>query len=220
MAEVRTPSSESYFEARYSFDPGRTRVWKAITEHLQRYIAPGAAVCDLGAGYADFINQVRAARKFAIDRHPGVARFCAPEVTFLCGESKHLELPDGAVDVLFASNLLEHLDEPALYATMAEMNRVLRPGGRLILVQPNYYYCYRRYWDDFTHVKAWSHESLPDFLRVSGYTVERVEPRFLPLTLKGALPKSYWLTKLYLALPWRPLAAQMLVVGRRAAPRA
>lgn len=220
MAEVHAPSSQSYFEARYSFDPGRTRVWKAITEHLQRYIAPGASVCELGAGYADFINQVRAARKFAVDRHPGVARFCAPEVTFLCGESKHLELPDAAVDVIFASNLLEHLDEPALYATMAEINRVLRAGGRLILLQPNYYYCYRRYWDDFTHVKAWSHESLPDLLRVSGYVVERVDPRLLPLTLKSALPKSYWLTKLYLALPWRPLAAQMLVVGRRAAPRA
>jgi SAM-dependent methyltransferase len=214
---VGSPSSESYFEIRYSFDPGRTRVWKAVVEHLQRYVAPDAVVCELGAGYADFINQIRAARKFAVDRHPGVARFCAPDVTFLCGDSTRLEVPEEAVDVLFASNLLEHLDERALAATMAEAERVLRPGGRLILVQPNYFYCYRRYWDDFTHVKAWSHESLRDFLRASGYAVERLEPRFLPLTLKSALPKSYWLTKLYLALPWRPLAAQMLAVGRKGA---
>ncbi len=220
MDVARTPSPESYFEVRYSFDPGRTRVWKAITEHLQRYVPPDGSVLELGAGYADFINQIRAARKHAVDRHPGVARFCAPDVSFRAGESRRLELKDESVDALFASNLLEHLDEAALRDTMAEAGRVLRPGGRLILVQPNYYYCYRRYWDDFTHVKAWSHESLPDFLRASGYALERVDPRFLPLTFKGRLPKSYWLTKLYLALPWRPLAGQMLVVGRRAARRA
>jgi SAM-dependent methyltransferase len=215
VSEAPAPSSEAYFSGRYSFDPGRARVWKAIVEHLQRYVPRDAAVCELGAGYADFINQLDAAKRYAVDRHPGVASYCGPGVTFLCGESTRLALPDTSVDVVFASNLWEHLDEAALRSTMAEVRRVLRPRGRLILLQPNYYYCYRRYWDDFTHVKAWTHESLPDFLRAHGYAIERCERRFLPFSFKGMLPKSYWLTRLYLALPWRPLAAQMLVVARQ-----
>jgi len=214
------PSSEAYFSVRYSFDPGRTRVWRAIVEYLQRYVPPEATVCELGSGYADFINHIKAARRYALDRYPGAAAFCAPEVTFLCGESTALPLPDRSLDVVFAGNFVEHLDEPSLRATMGEVQRILREGGRLILLQPNYYYCYRRYWDDYTHVKAWSHESLPDFLRANGYTIERLEPRFLPFSFKGSLPKSYWLTRVYLALPWRPLAAQMLVMGRQSGRRA
>ena len=220
MSDAPAPSAQAYFEGRYSFDPGRARVWKAIVERLQRHIPTDAVVCELGAGYADFINQVAAAKKFAVDRHPAVADFCGRDVTFLCGETSRLALPDASVDVVFASNLFEHLDEPALEATMAEVARVLEPGGRLILLQPNYYYCYRRYWDDYTHVKAWSHESLPDFLRSSGYGIERVERRFLPFSFKSRLPRSYWLTRLYLTLPWRPLAGQMLVVGRKLERRA
>ena len=219
---MREPSlqAEAYFAGRYAFDPGRTRVWRAIAEHLQRYVPEGATVCELGAGYADLVNQLRAPRKYAVDRFEGTARYCAAGVTFLLGDVSRLALADDSIDVLFASNLLEHLAEECLSATMDEIVRTLRQGGRLVIVQPNYPYCYRRYWDDFTHVKAWSHESLPDYLRSRGLEVERVEPRCLPLSFKGRLPRSYWLTRLYLGLPWRPLAAQMLVVARKAGTRA
>ena len=41
------------------------------------------------------------------------------------------------------------------------------------------------------------------------------EKKFLPFSFKSFLPKSYWITRLYLASFWRPLAAQMLVVAQR-----
>ena len=41
-------------------------------------------------------------------------------------------------------------------------------------------------------------------------------PRFLPFSLKSRLPKSPYLVRLYLRLPLRPLAKQMLVVARPA----
>ena len=103
---------------------------------------------------------------------------------------------------------------------MAQLDYVLRPGGKLILVQPNYYYAYRKYWDDFTHVKPYTHESLADMLRCNDYDVLRVEKRFLPFSFKSWMPTSYLLTKLYLGLPWRPWAGQMLVVGEKRAPHA
>ena len=85
-----------------------------------------------------------------------------------------------------------------------------------MLMQPNIFYAYREYWDDYTHKKAFSHNSLCDFLASQGFIVDRVEGRFIPFSLKSRLPKSHWLTKLYLALPFRVFAKQMFVMGRKA----
>ncbi len=217
MSEPTVP--QGYFATRYRFDSGRSRVWRAVCEHLQRYVPRPATVVDLGAGYCDFINQIAAAERYAVDRDPQVRGYCALGVTFLQADVSALPLPDRSVGVAFASNLLEHLTDERLRDLFRELERVLKDGGRLILVQPNYYYCYRRYWDDFTHVKAWSHESLPDLLSGNGYTVERVDKRFLPFSFRSRLPSSYRLTRLYLGLPWRPWAGQMLVVARRGGAR-
>jgi SAM-dependent methyltransferase len=195
-------------------------VWKAVCEHLQRHVSETARVLDLGAGYCDFVNQIRAGRKWALDRDPQFRRHCAAGVEFLAADVTTIPLPDRSLDVVFASNVLEHLDSAALERLLAELARVITPGGRLLLLQPNWCYCYRRYWDDYTHVKAWSHESLPDLLTAHGWAVERVDPRFLPFSFRSRLPASYLLTRLYLALPWRPFAAQMLVVARREEPLA
>ena len=206
----------SYFDTRYTPDPKRARVWKAITEHLQQYVPPTAAVLDLGAGYCDFINQIRAAKKFAVDINSDVATFCASDVEFLSMPSVGaLDVPNRSIDVVFASNFLEHLSEKDCTDLFDRLDDVLTANGRIILIQPNYYYCYREYWDDFTHVRAFSHVSLGDFLRSRQYQLLKVDRRFIPFSFKSVLPKSYGLTRLYLASPWRPLAKQMLIVAER-----
>lgn len=204
-----------YYRIRYPFDPARKGVWKAICEYLQRYVPPASAILELGSGYCDFINQISAATKYALDINPNGAECCAPGVTFFHADAGSIPLPDQSVDVVFASNFLEHFTDEQFKVVIAEMNRVLRTGGTAIFVQPNYYYCHRCYWDDFMHVKPYSHVSLPDLLMCYDYAITRVEKRFLPFSFKSRLPRSYLLTKLYLALPWRPLAAQMLVVAQK-----
>lgn len=206
---------ESYYETRYRPDAGRAVVWRAIAEYLQRHIPEGATLLELGAGYCEFINQVRAARKYALDASVVSGRHCAPGVTFLHSDATRIAVADGELDCVFASNLLEHLTDPELGQLASELRRTLKPGGKLVLMQPNYYYCYREYWDDFTHRKAFSHNSLGDFLESEGFTVEASEPRFMPFSFHSKLPTSYFLTRLYLSLPWRPLAKQMLFVARR-----
>jgi len=42
-----------------------------------------------------------------------------------------------------------------------------------------------------------------------------VIPRFLPLTMKSRLPRWRWAVALYLRLPVRPMAKQMLLVAAR-----
>lgn len=208
-------SSSTYFETRYAFDPGRAKVWRALCDHLQTEIPASATVLDLGPGYGDFINQIRAKKKYAMDLHAGSKDSLAADVTFIQGSALDIPLPEASVDVVFASNFLEHFDDRDLEVLFAQLRKVLSPRGRLVLVQPNYFYSFREYWDDYTHKKAFSHRSIGDFLGAQGFTVRRMEPRFLPFTFKSRLPKSYWLTRLYLNLPYRPLAKQMLVVADR-----
>jgi hypothetical protein len=206
----------SYFDTRYKPHPGRRRVWKAICEYLQRFVPPSSAVIDVGAGYCDFINQIQAKTKYAVDTNPDVARWIAPDVHFIQATSiESIDLPDHSLDVAVISNVLEHLSPEQCSALFDCLDDLLTADGKVMVIQPNYFYCYRRYWDDFTHVRALSHVSLRDFLVSRGYRIVKLEKRFLPFSFESYLPKSYWMTKLYLASFWRPLAAQTLVVAQR-----
>jgi SAM-dependent methyltransferase len=212
---VATLMDQRYFSTRYSLDPGRGRVWQAICEYLQDYVPADGTVLDLGAGYCDFINQIHAAEKYAVDIHPDAARYCASDVRFLCGTLESVDLLPGSLDVVLASNFLEHLTPDQCSSLFDRLDSLLKGKGRLILIQPNYYYCVREYWDDFTHVRPFTHVSLSDFLLYRGYRILRMEKKFLPMSFKSRLPKSYWMTKMFLASFWRPLAKQMLIVAEK-----
>ena len=205
--------NQNYFTTRYSPDPGRAAVWRAICEYIQEFVPRNATVLDLGAGYCDGINGLRATKKYAVDVSPEVAGFCAADVEFKCGTLESVDLPPRSLDVVLASNFLEHLTIDQCSAVFDRLDLLLKPSGRVILIQPNYYYCFRDYWDDFTHVRAFTHVTLGDYLLSRGYKLIRVEKRFLPLGFKSRVPKSYWMTKMFLASFWRPLAKQMLIVA-------
>lgn len=208
-------AAHKYFQSRFTHDPQRDRLWQPVCAYLQRYIPPTGRVLDMGAGYCSFINQVQAREKHALDPFPDFIQFAAPDVQPHVGSCEDLsQFPTAYFDTIFASNLLEHLTREALAATLAETHRVLKPGGYLMLIQPNFRYCYSEYFDDYTHLQIFTHVSLADLLVASGFAIERVEPRFLPFSLKSRLPKWTWLLRLYLSLPVRPLAKQMLIVAR------
>jgi SAM-dependent methyltransferase len=213
---VRAPS---YFESRFAPDPRRDRVWRHIVNYLSRWWSPGAAVLDVGAGYCSFINAVSARRRVAVDVHGRLAEFAEAGVECLDCSANKLKLADATFDVVFASNLLEHLDRGEIRQALAEFHRVLRDEGRLILVQPNYRLRPAEYFDDYTHVTPLSDRSLADLLMVSGFRPIVVCARFLPFTLRSRASLLTFLVPLYLRSPWRPLAGQMLIVAARAQVR-
>jgi len=209
-------SDPDYYATRYTPDPRRRAVWRHIAMYLQRWISPTADVLELGAGYCDFSNSISAGSRTAIDVEPGFAEFASAGVVTSIGPCTDLSrFTDASFDVVFASNLFEHLERGELLATLGEIRRVLRGGGRLILVQPNFRLRPHQYFDDYTHVAVFTDRSLPDMLDANGFAREHVEARFLPLTMKSRLSFGHRLVPLYLRLPWRPLAGQMLVVARR-----
>jgi SAM-dependent methyltransferase len=208
-------TNKAYFQTRFAFDPKREVVWQEIVAyfHARQIVPRGATVLELGAGYCHFINNVDARQKIALDIGPVTAAHARSDVRVLTQRADDtLPLESSSVDAVFASNLFEHLTRPALEAAAREILRVLRPGGRLVIVQPNYKYCARDYFDDYTHVGVFSHVSLTDFFQSEGFTPVVVQPRFLPFSMKSRLPIVPWAIRLYLNLPVRPFAAQMLLV--------
>lgn len=206
-----------YYATRYTFDAGRVKVWKAIANYLQPFIKEDTdVVLDLGAGYCDFINNIKSCERIAVDSNPSSSQFCQNGVNFFCASVNDLSvLQTSSIDVLFASNLLEHLDDFELCGAMEEFNRVLKPGARVILIQPNYRFAYKEYFDDYTHKKVFTHVSLRDFFESYGFETIKVCPKFLPFSLKSKLPKSYILTKLYLYSFYKPMAKQMLLIFKK-----
>ena len=207
-----------YFATRLAANASREPVWRHICSYLERWIPADSDVLELGAGWCDFANLVRARSVTAVDLEAAVLTAAAGHVRAVVGNATDLrELEDASFDVVFASNLLEHLDRAQSDRLLAEAVRVLRPGGRLILLQPNFRLQPGRYFDDYTHVAIFTDQSLRDYLAASGWLVEHVAPRFLPLSMRSRGSSLSFLVPWYLRSPVKPLAGQMLVVARRPA---
>jgi SAM-dependent methyltransferase len=205
-----------YHESRFTPDLRRLVLWQTLwRRHFNAIVPPSACVLDLGCGYGEFINSVVARRRIALDRWEGFSQFLAPGVEPIVASVTDLDrIEDGVVDFAFASNVFEHLTQADFAATLAALRRKLSPEGTLNILQPNYRYAYREYFDDYTHVAVYSHVSLADFLVANGYRVIETRPRFLPLTIKSRWPVHPALIAAYLKSPIKPLAKQMFLRAR------
>ena len=104
---------------------------------------PGERVVDLGAGMgaATFIAADTGAEVIAVDPTPFMRRILAlrrwvhprrAHVTVLDGAAEALPLDAQSVDALWTVNTVHHWTDVA--SALRELGRVLRPGGRLVLV--------------------------------------------------------------------------------------
>ena len=205
-----------YHGSRFVQDPKRNILWGALWRYyFSRHIGPDDTVLDLGCGYGEFINNVTAKRRIALDLWPEFTRHIAPGIETIVAPVTDLSrLEDYSVDYAFASNLFEHISRADLATVLEGLKRKLTTRGRITMLQPNYRYAASQYFDDYTHVSIWSHISLADFLMANGYEVMEVVPRFLPLTVKSRLPVWPSLIGLYLKSPIKPFGQQMLLSAR------
>lgn len=210
--------SDGYHNSRLVEDPKRAVVWRALWRyHFSRLVRPDDSVLDMGCGYGDFINAVTARRRIALDMWPGFPAYLEPGIEPVVASVDDLSaIAPASIDFAFASNVFEHVDQDVFARTLAGLKTRLSSRGTLNILQPNYRYAYREYFDDYTHVAVYSHISLADFLTANGYEVIDVRPRFLPLTVKSRLPVFPPLIALYLASPFKPLGKQMLIRARPA----
>jgi SAM-dependent methyltransferase len=219
MTIANQPADQSAYHAVHlTEDTARATLWQVLTDYLSSYVPADAHVLELGAGFCYWINGVTAARKVAIDVWPELARHAAPDVQAVQHDlTRGLPVFDmEQFDVVLASNVLEHFEPDVASRLIAEVFARLRPHGRFIIIQPNFKLAYRHYFDDYTHRSIFTDVSLANLMRAHGFQIERVQPRFLPYSLRGSrLPIRPWLIKAYLRSPLKPFAGQMLIIGRQ-----
>jgi ubiquinone/menaquinone biosynthesis C-methylase UbiE len=109
----------------------------ALNRYLRmQYLDPEIAqlrdldILDVGAGDGQFTVKLagRGNRVTALDPAPSPELAARPEIAFLAGTGEALPFPDASFDVVFCSDVFEHL--PSYQPALAEISRVLRPGGR------------------------------------------------------------------------------------------
>ena len=197
-------------------------LWKVlIDDFIQRHISPHAIVLDIGGGYCEFINQVKAREKVLIDLNPDSQEFAAPNVkvlhvNILAPESDRL-VPRDYFDVIFVSNFFEHLQtKEELIEVLSFCFNRLSSKGKLIVIQPNFKYSFKEYYDFIDHHLPITDGSLNEVLKAIGFSVDLMIPRFLPFSTKGR-PSAPLLLQIYLKLPilWRFLGGQMFVIASK-----
>lgn len=210
-------TDDAYHIIRFPPDPRRRVLWQTLLAcEFQKQIPPDGVVLELGAGYGHFINQVKSRRRLAVDVWAGMLQHLDSGVEGLVTDIARLEdVADGSLDYVFSSNCFEHVSQQKLVDCLAQLRRKMKPGAMLTIVQPNFKYCAREYFDDYTHVSIYTAQGLGDLLAANGFRVVRCVPRFLPLTIKSRLPVHPWLIRLYLMSPFKPLAKQMLLSAIR-----
>jgi len=198
----------------------RRKVWGVlVADYLYRFMPAEASVLDLGCGYGEFINQVKAPVRYGMDLNPDARQCLHPDVRLFQQDcSVRWPLPDDTLDLVFTSNFFEHLpSKSSLAATLHEARRCLRPGRRLVCLGPNIKYLPGAYWDFWDHYLPLTEASLAEGLQMVGFKLERVVPRFLPYTMADGPRYPLFLFRVYLRWPfaWRLFGRQFLVIAQK-----
>jgi SAM-dependent methyltransferase len=108
-------------------------------------LAAGGTAIDVGCGTGRAVPALREAvgpsgTVVAVDLTPEMLeqarpRCAAARAALVLADARRLPLADGSADAIFAAGLVTHLPDPA--AGFAELARVIRPGGRLVLFHPS-----------------------------------------------------------------------------------
>ena len=195
----------------------RNNVWKLISEYLTSLAGNPERVLDPACGLGEFINNCQATERWASDLAMKGSEL-HPSIKFIQGNFLEVNLPDEYFDLIFISNVLEHL--PSQFDVnefLVHARKKLRTGGKIIVIGPNFKYCYKEYFDCADHIIPLTNISLEEHLIAAGLTIENNTARFLPYSFRSKLPAFSLTTRLYLRfrLFWRVLGKQFLLIASK-----
>jgi SAM-dependent methyltransferase len=168
-AALRELYADRAFRPRALTDPANhTFINNTLIERSIALFAPqlNGELLDVGCGeqpYAGYFGHVKRKRACDFDAKRGPVDFECP--------ADRIPLPDASLDSILSTEVLEHVPDPL--AVWREFNRLLRPGGKVLLATP-------MYWPG--HEEPYDFQRFPEFgLRrlasESGFEVVKLIPR-------------------------------------------
>lgn len=196
----------------------RNKLWAILcTKFFQKYINKNSVVLDVAAGHCEFINNIQAKEKIALDLNKDVKKLANKNVRVLIEDASFIKsLKNSSVDVVFISNFFEHITKEDITKVIKEVRRILKNKGKLLILQPNIRFCYKEYWNFFDHITPLDDKSMAEILLLNDFDIIKLFPKFLPFTTKtkirGILPD--FLILLFLKIVLKIRFIQNLVGGQ------
>lgn len=181
----------NYLNVYYSKEKKVTDYPKKLIDMLiSRYNLSGT-VLEIGCGRGDFLKEFEnnnfKCLGVDINKHPD------NDMDVLIHDvSKHnLPYREKSIDVVFLKSAIEHFDSPD--QLIKECYRVLNDDGHIIILTPNWLSQYKTFYDDFTHKRPYTKNTLRDLLLSFNFDVITNEVFFqIPLIWKFKFFKLFW----------------------------
>ncbi|MBN2421605.1 class I SAM-dependent methyltransferase [Candidatus Woesearchaeota archaeon] len=113
-------------------------------------------------------------------------------------EKDKLPYKDNFFDFVFSKSVIEHISNTE--NILKEALRVLKPGGIAVIMTPDWKSQFKNYWDDYTHVKAFTRKGLQNAMRINGFSEVSCE-YFLQLPFIWEYPCLNFIPKIISLLP-------------------
>jgi SAM-dependent methyltransferase len=149
---------------------GRRRVLRAQLDRLP--LAPGARLLDAGCGSGRTLDElVRYGRVSGIDLSPQAVAAAQRRghQDVRVGRVEQLPFADGTFDVVTCLDVIEHTPDDR--ASLAELRRVVRPGGLLLVTVPAYQGLWSWHDEVNLHFRRYDSASLRAAAREAGWEV-------------------------------------------------
>lgn len=143
-----------------------------LARELRRIPAPGLAL-DIGAAGGGNTRVLRAAgwRPMALEYAPTAAVAARQRgLDVLRGDAREIPVQTGALDLVTAFDVLEHIEED--YLAAAEITRILRPGGTALIAVPADMALWSAHDEAVGHVRRYTRETLTSVITKGGLVIE------------------------------------------------
>lgn len=164
---------------------------KKLTKYLfNRYcFKERSKFLEIGCGRGDFLNEFS---KLNLDVYgvdlSDITSKKFPEVKFkeINFLKENLSYPDNYFDIVYSKSFVEHFYYPE--KIFEETYRVLKPGGLMITLTPEWKYIYKSFYEDFTHRTPFSKISLRDIHLINNFQNIKVESfKQLPILWENSI---------------------------------
>jgi 2-polyprenyl-3-methyl-5-hydroxy-6-metoxy-1,4-benzoquinol methylase len=161
-----------------------------LSNYLSREfgLLPGQDLLEIGSGRAEVLAGFarQGINCHAIDSAPsarGYAEECGAQFETFQISTKNLVNPFGGkkFDIVFSKSLIEHIEDPLHF--LSSIRNILKPGGKVVTLTPDFESNYKIFYDDITHIKPFTSVSLKQSLELTSFVDIKVfKFRQLPST--------------------------------------